>query len=44
MTDYELDGWKHLSCVLEVDIEYPEDLDDLHNDYLFHRNALKLEM
>ena len=33
MTDDELDDWKHLSCVLEVDLEYPEDLHDLHNDY-----------
>ena len=33
MTDDELDDWKHLSCLLEVDLEYPEDLRDLHNDY-----------
>ena len=33
MTDDELDDWKHLSCILEVDLEYPEDLHDLHNDY-----------
>ena len=31
MTDNELDDWKHLSCFLEVDLEYPEDLHDLHN-------------
>ena len=31
--DDELDDWKHLSCFLEVDLEYPEDLHDLHNDY-----------
>ena len=30
MTDYELDDWKHLSCILEVDLEYQE---NLHNDY-----------
>ena len=24
MTDDELDDWKHLSCILEVDLEYPE--------------------
>ena len=24
MTDNELDDWKHLSCFLEVDSEYPE--------------------
>ena len=33
MTDNELDDWKHLSCFLEVDLEYPEDLHSLHNDY-----------
>ena len=44
MTDNELDDWKHLSCFLEVDLEYPDDLHDLHNDYPLARNALKLEM
>ena len=33
MTADELDDWKHLSCFLEVDLEYPEDLHVLHNDY-----------
>ena len=33
MTDDELDDWKHLSCFLEVDLEYPEDLHDLQNYY-----------
>ena len=33
MTDDELDVWKHLSCILEVDLEYPEDLQNIHNDY-----------
>ena len=33
MTDNELDDWKHLSCFLEVDLGYPEDLHSLHNDY-----------
>ena len=33
MTDNELDDWKHLSCFLEVDLKYPEDLHNLHNDY-----------
>ena len=32
MTDNELDDWKHPSCFLEVDLEYPEDLLDLHNE------------
>ena len=33
MTDDELDDWKHLSSFLEVDLEYPEQLNDLHNYY-----------
>ena len=33
MTDNELDYWKHLSCFLEVDLEYPEDLYSIHIDY-----------
>ena len=33
MTDNELDDWKHLSCFLEVYLEYSEDLYSLHNDY-----------
>ena len=33
ITDDELDDCKHMSCFLEVDLEYPEDLHDLHNDY-----------
>ena len=41
MTDDEFDDWKHQSFILEVDLEYPE---DLHNDILLLRNALKLEM
>ena len=33
MTDDELDYWKHLRCILEVDLDYPQDLHNLHNDY-----------
>ena len=33
MTDDELDDWKYLSWFLEVDLEYPEHLHDLDNDY-----------
>ena len=33
MTDDELDDWEHLSCILEVDLEYPEELHQLHNYY-----------
>ena len=32
MTDDELDDWKHLSCILEVNLENPEHLHSRHND------------
>ena len=42
MTDNELEVWKHLSCFLEVDLEYPEDLHDLHNDYPLASERIKI--
>ena len=42
MTDKEINNlfkvqvvqfWERTPCILEVDLEYPEDLHDLHNDY-----------
>ena len=42
MTDDELDDGKHLSCILEVDLEYPEDLHDLHNDYPLAPERIKI--
>ena len=34
MTEEELENWRTLGgCVLEVDLEYPEGLHDLHNEY-----------
>ena len=42
MTDDELDDWKHLSCFLEVDLEYPDDLHDLHNDYPLAPERIKI--
>ena len=44
MTGDKLDDWKHLSCILEVDLEYPEDLHDLHNDYPLAPEHVKLEI
>ena len=29
----ELENWEKHSCILEVDLEYPKSLHDLHNDY-----------
>ena len=42
MTDDELDDCKHLNCILEVDLEYPEDLHDLHNDYPIAPQRIKI--
>ena len=33
MSEEELNSWESIACILEVDLEYPEDLHDLHNDY-----------
>ena len=38
----ELDDWKHLSCFFEVDLEYPEDLRNLHNDYPLAPERVKI--
>ena len=43
MTDDELDDWKHLSYILEVDLVYPEDLHNLHNDYPLAPERVKIE-
>ena len=44
MSDSELKDWKNHSSVnvLEVDLEYPEDLHDLHNDYPLAPEKLKI--
>ena len=42
MTDNELEDWKHLSCFLEFDLEYPDDLRDLHNDYPLAPERIKI--
>ena len=42
MTDDEIDDWKHLSCILDVDLEYPMDLHNLHNDYPLALECVKL--
>ena len=33
MSEKSLDNWENMPCILEVDLEYPHDLHDLHNDY-----------
>ena len=33
MSNEELENWKNIPCFLEVDLEYPEELHDFHNEY-----------
>ena len=33
MAEGELRDWKSHNCILEVDLEYPKELHDLHNAY-----------
>ena len=33
MEKSELETWENQSCILEVDLEYPKNLHDLHSDY-----------
>ena len=33
MNEEEMKDWESMPCILEVDLEYPEKLHDLHNDY-----------
>ena len=42
ITDDEHDDCKHLSCILEVDLEYPEDLHNLHNGYPLAAERVKI--
>ena len=42
MTDSELGDWENLPCFLEVDLEYPHNLHDLHNDYPLAPERLKV--
>ena len=42
MTDDEINDWKDLSCILDVDLEYPEDLHNLHNDYPLASERVKM--
>ena len=42
MIDDVLDDWKHLSCILEVDLDYSEDVSNLHNDYPLAPERVKI--
>ena len=49
MCEDELNNWKCIAsqegvgCILEVDLEYPKELHDLHNDYPLAPESVKLE-
>ena len=38
----ELETWELHSCILEVDLEYPKELHDLHNDYPLAPEQIKV--
>ena len=46
MSDKELKRWKKMrdsrGCILEVDLEYPKELHDLHNDFALAPENMKL--
>ena len=42
MNDEELKDWEQIPCCLEVDLDYPRDLHDLHNDYPLAPEPLKV--
>ena len=42
MIDDELDDWKHLSCILEVDLEYLGQLHNLHDDHPLAPERVKI--
>ena len=43
MSDQELLNWRTGGCILEVDLEYPKELHDLHNDYPLAPESLKVD-
>jgi hypothetical protein len=43
MSDSELQNWKNIPCILEVDLDYPEELHDLHNDYPLAPESIRLD-
>ena len=42
MTDDEINDWKHLSCILDVDLEYPQHLHNRHNNYPLAPERVKM--
>ena len=47
MNKNELDNWRDVPCTLEVDLSYPKELHDLHNEYPLapeHKNIKESEI
>ena len=42
MDESELENWEKHPCILEVDLEYPKSLHDLHNDYPLAPEKIKV--
>ena len=42
MDEKELENWKNIPCILEVNLEYPEYLHDLHNEYPLAVEKMKI--
>ena len=42
MTEKEINEWREIPCFLEVDLEYPDELHDLHNEYPLAPEKLKI--
>ena len=38
----ELENWRNIPCILEVDVEYPKELHDLHDDFPLASERLKV--
>src|ERR1043165_5429652 len=41
MSVNELNNWRRMPCILEVDLEYPHELHDIHNDYPLAPESIK---